>query len=117
MTTPTKAEVRRFTLLAREVGCLACRKDGRANFADIHHPVEGGKRRGHSHTAPLCPWHHRGVKLMPDASLEVNTASFGPSLAHNKRAFVERYGTERELVELADKLLARVESNIVGRVA
>jgi hypothetical protein len=117
VTNPTKAELRRFTLLARDVGCLACRKDGRANFADIHHLVEGGRRRGHSESAPLCPWHHRGIKPDPSKSVILNEQMFGPSLARSKRAFVERYGTERELVKLADKLLAKVETNIVGRVA
>ena len=47
---------------------------------------------------PLCPFHHRGVGNPP----------FGgaPSLALSKRLFVQRYGTEKELLAETERLLA-----------
>lgn len=100
---PTKAEQRRFLDL-QEIGCMACRIEGSPGEpSDIHHLVEGGKRLGHSYTIPLCPWHHRGISELP---ANVATHQFGPSLARSKRAFVERYGTERALLRKANKLLS-----------
>lgn len=50
-------------------------------------------------------------------SVKFNTEVYGPSLAHNKREFVARYGTEMELLEKTNELLAEVEANIVGKVS
>ena len=56
------------------------------------------------YTIPLCTWHHRGepnglgVKWM-----EVNV---GPSLARQSKRFRELYGTDDELLEKTNQLLA-----------
>lgn len=90
------AHKRRFMRLQR-VGCIACRKEGRPGVAsDIHHILSGGRRVGHEHTIPLCPWHHRGISNHGARNAE---NLMGPSLARSKRAFVERYGTEEELLQ------------------
>lgn len=95
---PNVFEAKRISRFAL-IGCVACRQLG--NFGepyDVHHLVEG-YRLGHRFTIPLCPWHHRGVECTPGDKLK------GPSLARSKRAFVERFGTERELLAEVDELL------------
>lgn len=89
--TLTKADKERFRLL-QEHGCAACRKDGYCQDPDIHHILRGGNRMGHQYTIPLCPYHHRGIN--PDGRMVQ-----GPTLCDNKREFVERYGTEMQLLD------------------
>lgn len=97
----TKAQKRRFLRL-QDVGCICCLKEGFTGVpVDVHHLVDKGYRKhsgGHDATLPLCPWHHRGE---PPSGLTVSEALFvaGPSLALNKKLFVQTYGTERELLE------------------
>src|SRR5690348_11137198 len=89
---PTKAQVKRFQAL-QEMGCIACKLDWVVDVPpDIHHLVEG-YRLGHDYTIPLCPYHHRGVRDGSPCSVWGR-----PTLAGDKKAFVERYGTERELL-------------------
>lgn len=109
---PTKAQKRRFQDL-QMVGCIACRLDGNSSDsnpepADIHHLTAGGRRQGHDATIPLCPWHHRGISvtgLPADMLRELK----GPSLARDKRAFVEHYGSELMLLEITEQHLARLQ--------
>ena len=97
----TKAQQERFSELQR-IGCITCRIRG-FRYADIHHITKGGRRMGHEYTIPLCSWCHRGV---PDGNLSIPEMDrlIGPSLARNKRRFVEVYGTELELLERVEKL-------------
>jgi hypothetical protein len=98
------ADLERFRNLY-DLGCVVSRIFfNRWEPADIHHLVEGRKRLGHQYTIPLSPWFHRGV---PPADLRPSEATerLGPSLAISKRKFVERFGTERELLEQTNKLL------------
>ncbi len=94
-----KAERERMEMLGR-FGCIACLLEGRYLWADVHHLLRGGKRIGHHATIPLCPWHHRGLPQV--GSVAEATGFMGPSLALNKRAFVERYGDENFLLSLVD---------------
>lgn len=97
--TPTKSEKRRYRAL-KELGCIACRINGNYGVpAEIHHLVEGNKRLGNDYTLPLCAFHHRGVAENSIERLK------GPSLALNKRAFVDEYGNEHELLARVDRLL------------
>ena len=91
-----------------EMGCICCGRMG----VHVHHIVDKGYRRlsgGHQATIPLCPYHHVGYPYPALVSVECSKAEieqyFGPSLALNKRAFVERYGTERELLAKVNALL------------
>jgi hypothetical protein len=103
------ADIERFAKLYA-LGCIITRiYYGVENEpAEVHHIVEGKKRLGHQWTIPLSPWFHRGV---PPANLRPSEATerLGPSLALNKRAFVERFGTERELLAKVNELIERPE--------
>lgn len=99
----TKAQQERFSELQR-IGCIACNVS-RLGFrhAEIHHITRSGRRMGHDYTIPLCAWCHRAV---PDGNLSPSDMDrlIGPSLARNKRRFVEVYGTELELLERVENL-------------
>ena len=86
----------------QDIGCMACRKDGRFGVpSDQHHPLKG-YRMGASIVVPLCVWHHRGVCVgNPEAYAE----RWGPSLAHHGKRFRERYGTDAEMLAAFEGLL------------
>lgn len=105
MTSKPKSISQRFRRL-QEIGCIASRIRMHCYAApDIHHLVEGNKRLGDEYTIPLTPWHHRGV--LPDNCRTATEAErrYGPSLARNKAAFVEAFGTERELLEFTNLVI------------
>lgn len=92
-----------------DVGCIACRRDGRRNDqTQVHHLNVGGragqKRRGDDFTIPLCAWHHQGQA--PVSSMLARSL-YGPSLAHESKAFRQRYGTDGELLALTNELIER----------
>lgn len=92
---PTKATAaeRQHMAMVAAIGCLCCRALGYYDSpAAIHHPVEGGKRKGHMYALPLCHRHHQ------DHPNE-------PSRHPNKAAFERVWGTERELVGKVYRLL------------
>jgi hypothetical protein len=99
-------DIERFASLYA-LGCVVSRiiDVGRWEPAEIHHLVEGRKRLGHQFTIPLSPWFHRGVPSSFDVRPSQATKALGPSLAINKRAFVERFGRERQLLELTNELI------------
>lgn len=95
---PTKAASEHMGRV-KEMGCIACwLEHHRYAPAQYHHIVEGGKRLGDFYGLPLCPWHHEGEK-MGNTAISRMRHEFGPSLKLHKRDFVERYGTERELLQ------------------
>lgn len=99
-----KAERQRMDRIHR-MGCIAC---GRRPV-DAHHLVDKGYRKhsgGHGATIPLCAWCHRGEPII-GVSVKYMTLCIGPSLAVNKRAFVAKYGTERELIAKVDAMLGK----------
>jgi hypothetical protein len=72
---------------------------------EAHHIVDGGYRRlsgGHQSSLPLGAFHHRGE---PPEGLTISqaTAFYGPSLALQKRAFIQKFGTERELLAIVNE--------------
>jgi hypothetical protein len=103
----TAAEQKRFNAL-REIGCIACWSEGKPGLpGHIHHIVDKGYRKhsgGHASTLCLCEWHHVGQPSM-GFSKNWMAEKYGPSLAENKKAFIVRYGTERELLEKTNGLL------------
>jgi hypothetical protein len=107
----SKSDKRRYESLQRH-GCIASRKAGWGWVApDIHHIVSNGYRRlsgGNKATIPLSPWFHRGV---PPCGLTEQQATdmFGPSMALNKKAFVERFGTEAQLLEEVNLVIESME--------
>lgn len=75
--------------------------------AECHHITSGGRRISNFHVLPLCAFHHRNV-LMPGFGLKNTTeaiAMFGPSLETSKRDFVERFGSEMDLLKETNQLL------------
>ncbi len=104
---PCMDDIERFAALYA-LGCVVSRliDVGRWEPAEIHHLVEGRKRLGHQFTIPLSPWFHRGIPSSFDVRPSQATKALGPSLALNKRAFVDRFGRERQLLELTNELIA-----------
>jgi hypothetical protein len=109
--TPAEKQAR-FDAL-RGLGCLCCRMnryhpDFLACLApiEIHHLNGGGhhgqKRRGDEFTIPLCSWHHRGV----GGPAKAWTALYGPSWAKGSKPFRAVYGSDDELLALANRLIA-----------
>lgn len=95
----TKAEKRRFEILKREIGCVACRVlFGYYRPAHAHHLLSGGRRRGHSETIPLCDDHHVGNKL---------------STHRTKLLFSETVGTDDELLAETNRRVADFEGNTI----
>lgn len=92
-----KAERLHFSRLA-DLGCIACYLDGNAGTpAEIHHARAGtgmGRRSSSAAAIPLCPNHHRGLSH-PGT----------PSIHLSKRAFIDRYGTEDDLLRVTEDLL------------
>jgi hypothetical protein len=96
----------------QDAGCICCAKEGFKDVpVDVHHLVDNGYRKhsgGDKATLPLCPWHHRGV---PPGGLSAAEAEkrAGPSMARNKKRFIQRYGTERELLAETNQRIEELE--------
>lgn len=102
---PRVADLERFAKLYA-LGCVVSRVYfNRWEPAEIHHLVEGRKRLGHQSTIPLSPWFHRGIPPRFDMRPSEAEQELGPSLARNKRLFVARFTTEKELLEQTNKLI------------
>jgi hypothetical protein len=87
---PNKLERERLQAVA-DMPCYACFQDGRETNAEVHHirsQTGLGLRPSHFATIPLCPSHHRTGKV---------------SVHLGKKAFVERYGTEKEILEKVNR--------------
>lgn len=106
----TQADNERLDILSAY--CLPCVLEGwPGNRGTIQHVTEGGRRLEDEHQAtyPACEWHHLGERpvitreCVPMGRIE---ELFGPSFARNKRAYQKRYGTERQLIAVADQLVA-----------
>lgn len=108
MKAPTKFEKSRMDAM-KGYGCICCAERGLGyRETDIHHMLIGGYRAGHRYTIPLCLWHHMGEA--PEGwTNEHAEAIFGPSLANRKRAFVEVFGTEHEILHRVDAVLSTTE--------
>jgi hypothetical protein len=105
---PTAAQAARFQHI-RSIGCIASLLDGRRVTPEVHHlnqgGYHGGKRRGHDFTIGLSPWHHQGIP--PEGMNERQAlAQLGPSYKLHKMAFRARYGTDDQLLETTNKLIA-----------
>ena len=90
----TKAEKERLQTIA-EMPCYACFQDGVEMQSEVHHIRKHtglSIRPEHKFTIPLCAKHHR----------------FGKVSVHlGKKAFVERYGTEQEILKKVNREIER----------
>lgn len=97
----------------KRMPCIACLKNLNHKIiypTEAHHIVDMGYRRlsgGHQATLPLCRWHHRGEPIAGLGNTETERQC-GPSMFHTKKAFVKRYGTERELLAEVNGILEQV---------
>lgn len=110
---PTKAEQARLDAI-HAMPCIACEGQQMPQplRTEAHHLADKGYRihsGGHMATIPLCSWHHRGELLYPLTSREMDFL-YGPSFARRKRAFIDIYGTERELLERVNERLIKAEA-------
>lgn len=108
-----RAREHRFRRL-KEMGCIACWKDGCPNILpEIHHLNLGGKagqkRRGDKYTIPLCVWHHQGHRMHASQDASWHYIQFGPSLKHHSREFRETYGSDEELLAKVDDLIRQMD--------
>lgn len=102
---PTKAEAQRIDRF-RWIGCVVCavfRKVPEVPY-DVHHGIDGSRRISHADTAPVCPWHHRGVIPLGYSQIEAGE-EFGPSLALSPARFRQLYGSDADLVAMTDALI------------
>lgn len=76
-----------------ELGCIACRIAGTpGTLPELHHPrtdAGAGQKAPDSDVIPLCPAHHRGT-MHPKV----------PSIHRDRLAFIERFGTEAQLLAM-----------------
>ena len=101
---PTKAEAARMDAIKAGV-CIACDQRGIVSrFPDVHHLLSGNRRRGHTATIGLCPWHHRGYVSQPGWHARMR-ADFGPSLAEGSKPFHAAFGSDDELLALQDQMI------------
>ena len=92
----TKAE-KDFHSDVRELGCIVCLLHLHVHSeCDVHHILSGTKRKGEMFVLGLCPSHHRS---------ELNNAVV-VSRHHWKAEFERRYGTEAQLLERTQALVA-----------
>lgn len=83
--TPNKLEREWMNRIA-DLGCVACKQDGIESPASVHHIIQGNRRLGHLYSIGLCYPHHQGDGRQV------------PSVHFTKRTFVQRYGSELELL-------------------
>ena len=76
------------------IGCIACRQDGIFNdYVSIHH-VDGRTKPGaHYRVLPLCGPHHQ------------TGGEDAPAIHPFKKRFIQKYGTEAELLKKVEALI------------
>lgn len=101
-------------VLVKKLGCICCMLNrtwgmpvAYIGICEAHHLLSGGLRRGHNYTIGLCRWHHQGVPPQPMHEREA-IAMYGPTVATGSKPFHVMYGTDDELLEFQDALLAQV---------
>lgn len=108
---PTKAQRKRLQDVTHRE-CLACTlnrgwslETAYREGCDAHHLLSGGRRRGHSETVGLCPWHHRGVRPSECPSDAVARDLYGPSMALESKTFHATYGSDDDLLAMQNRML------------
>jgi len=92
-----KARIAHFERVAA-LGCIACLMDGNPGTPpELHHPRSSagmGQKAPDTDVLPLCHRHHRGTDHPRT-----------PSIHLDRLAFIERYGSETELLARTRALL------------
>lgn len=78
------------------LGCIVCRLQQVYSPAEIHHILDGGRRKGHRFVIPLCVPHHRA-----------GSGGAGGFISRHpyKARFESEYGTESELLARVEDML------------
>lgn len=99
------------------IGCVACRMLGWFQPCQIHHlnlhGRAGQKRRGDQFTIGLCPWHHIG-QTGGERKRKDMERIFGPSLALSSIKFRAKFGTDDQLLEYQNELIAEYRKRLVA---
>ena len=108
----TVAESARIVLVKR-LGCICCMLNRQMGIptaffgpCEAHHLLSGGRRRGHDATIGLCRWHHQAVRPYEAMTTDETVERFGPGVATGSKPFHAMYGTDDELLEFQNALLA-----------
>ena len=88
-------EEKAFHAAVRDLGCICCRQVGAQTPAEIHHILQGGRRKGERFVLGLCALHHRG-----GADCDQYT-----SRHPWRKAFEARYGSEMSLLAKSIELI------------
>lgn len=98
------------------LGCIFCKlnpllglKVASTGPCDAHHELSGGRRIGHLATIGGCLWHHRGQPPVAGMSQDAAIARYGPSVATGSKPLHAMYGSDAELLEFQNALLAMTE--------
>ena len=95
-----KARSAHFARVAA-LGCISCMMDGNHGTPpELHHPRAGagaGMKSPDADVIPLCHRHHRGTDHPRT-----------PSIHRDRLVFIERYGTEMQLLARVRALLGEV---------
>lgn len=120
----TRAEFELRCIALHAVGCLCCALNAALGFqrtnlpVEIHHLNEGGlhggKRRGDRYTIPLCTWHHQGKGFA--GTLWSLALVYGPSWKGGSKPFRRVYGTDDELLAMADERGSLTVALAIGTV-
>jgi hypothetical protein len=112
---PTAAESWRLVTV-KALGCICCMLNREMGMAtayfgpgDAHHLLSGGLRRGHMATIGLCKWHHQAEPPYPGMGEREAIERFGPSVATGSKPFHALYGSDDDLLEFQNALLALVQ--------
>jgi hypothetical protein len=113
---PTAAESARIVLV-KKLGCICCMLNVQfwmpvpyRGVCEAHHLLSGGLRRGHLFTIGLCRWHHQAVPPRERMSESAAIAVYGPSVATGSKPFHVTYGSDDELLEFQNALLAQASA-------
>lgn len=74
---------------------------------EYNHTKSGNIRVGHEAGYALCQWHHKGMPLQLWGTKRTR-AHYGPSLLDGSALFHKTYGSDEELIELQNAILAAV---------
>lgn len=110
----TAAESQRMGMV-KQLGCIFCLLNPQLGLlvastgpCDAHHELSGGRRIGHLATIGGCLWHHRGQPPVAGMGEREAIATYGPSVATGSKPMHAMYGSDAELLEFQNELLAMV---------
>lgn len=71
------------------------------------HVTEGGRRLGEEYSYGSCEYHHLGKQI--EGWSRQQMYHYGPSFAHGRKSFEERYGDERYILVRVQDMLCELQ--------